>query len=142
MERICRVTAGAGATFELGKRLAGKLAGSENLMLCGELGAGKTTFIQGMGKELGVKEKIISPTYQLIKTYGRKEPVLTHVDLYRLSKTEEVYGLDWPEILNPETVTVIEWADRVEQLWPEGAIVVRIKVKSKTERKIKIFEKG
>ncbi len=136
-----KVTSSPESTYRLGKKFTERLKGDENLMLCGELGAGKTTFIQGLGKGLNIRERIISPTYQLIKTYPEENSVLTHVDLYRIEGPKEAWGLDWPEILSSETVTVVEWANRVEALWPEGSLVIKIDVISKLERKISIFER-
>ncbi|GAH09692.1 unnamed protein product, partial [marine sediment metagenome] len=78
-------------TKELAAKLAKKLHGGQILALVGDLGGGKTTFVQGLAKTLGVRQKITSPTFVLLKDYKTKKNFdLVHVDLYRLDKVEEI----------------------------------------------------
>lgn len=101
------------------KQFAANLAKKFNrgiLALSGELGSGKTTFVQGFAKGLGIKEKIISPTFIIIRQYplpaGRQE--LYHIDLYRV---ENFQGLGLKEILeNPNNIVLIEWAEKLNYL--------------------------
>lgn len=101
------------------KQFAANLAKKFNrgiLALSGELGSGKTTFVQGFAKGLGIKEKIISPTFIIIRQYplpaGRQE--LYHIDLYRV---ENFQGLGLKEILeNPNNIVLIEWAEKIKDL--------------------------
>lgn len=107
-------------TAEETKLLASKLARKHRgniIALMGELGSGKTTFVQGFAKGLGVKEKIISPTFVLIKQYS----TLYHVDLYRVENFQEL-GLE--EILaNPNNIVLIEWAEKLTNL-PKNTIKI------------------
>ncbi len=96
------------------KRLAGNLAKNLNrgiVALYGDLGSGKTTFVQGFAKGLGIKEKIISPTFIIIRQYPTN---FYHIDLYRV---ENFQGLGLKEILeNPNNIVLIEWAEKLSNL--------------------------
>ncbi len=98
------------------------------LALSGELGAGKTTFTQALAKHLGVEEDITSPTFVIEKRYRTSDPDFTellHIDAYRLDEAKELTVLDFGEMLkDPKTLIVIEWAERVSELLPEGTIFV------------------
>ncbi len=89
--------------------------------LIGDLGAGKTTFVQGVAQALGVKENITSPTFVLQKIYrltGQKWQNLIHFDCYRLEKSAELLSLGWEEIVNkPENLILVEWADKFPELF-------------------------
>lgn len=98
--------------------LGSRLAAGDLLILTGELGAGKTTFTQGLGRGLGVREGIISPTFVLVRNHPplANGPGLVHVDAYRLESDAEIDDLDLESTLD-DSVTVVEWgADRVEHL--------------------------
>ncbi len=100
-------------TKALAKDLAQKLRGGEILELIGDLGSGKTTFVQGLAEELGVTRRVLSPTFIIRRSYQGKLK-LEHFDFYRLSRPEDLDGLDIDEVLGaPKTVTVMEWPDRV-----------------------------
>lgn len=98
--------------------LGAQLAAGDLLILTGELGAGKTTFTQGLGRGLNVREGIISPTFVLVRSHPSLAdgPALVHVDAYRLESDAEIDDLDLESTLDT-SVTVVEWgADRVEHL--------------------------
>ncbi|MFE4834347.1 tRNA (adenosine(37)-N6)-threonylcarbamoyltransferase complex ATPase subunit type 1 TsaE [Arthrobacter sp. NPDC056691] len=113
----------ADQTHALGAALAEVLRAGDLLVLTGELGAGKTTFTQGLGEGLGVREGIISPTFVLVRIHpnlpdGRRPggPDLVHVDAYRLGSASEIDDIDLENTLD-SAVTVVEWGrDRVEHL--------------------------
>lgn len=136
-------------TFNLGKKLAKKLRGGEIIALIGELGAGKTVLIKGLAVGLGVKKTITSPTFVLMKIYkilNFKSEILNliHVDAYRLRSGQDLIDIglkDW--LGQSDTVTVIEWADRVKDILsrfnlrslPKKIIIIKIKTgKKKNER--------
>lgn len=107
----------AQSTHELGIRLGRSLPAGTNLLLYGNLGSGKTTLVQGLGRGLGIADPIVSPTFTLINEYLEGRIPLYHFDLYRLSEsaatllTPEIYweGLDYDP-----GIVVIEWAERLE----------------------------
>lgn len=97
------------------------------LALSGDLGAGKTTFVQGMGAGLGVPERVTSPTFILMKEYlGGRYPLL-HIDVYRLRRVQEVIDLGYDEFLDPSHVIAVEWGDRVEPLLPRDHLLIEIR---------------
>jgi len=108
--------------------------------LIGDLGAGKTVFAKAFSKELGVKEEVISPTFNIIKTYQIKNSkknvrVFCHVDAYRLNSYQELLEIGIEEYLNDKnTIVLIEWADKVEELLPKDVQIIRIEHKEDTER--------
>jgi len=109
---------------EFAKKFVRRLRPGKILGLVGELGAGKTTFVKGLAKALGVKEKITSPTFVLIKPYKTKHKKiknLIHVDAYRITEGEELMfvGLD-DFSRQPDTIVAIEWADKIKKNLPRG----------------------
>lgn len=120
--------------------IAGNLAKkskSRIFALTGNLGAGKTTFVQGFAKELGIKEKIISPTFILIRQHDipNTTKTLYHIDLYRLDHVKNLGQLGLNEILSdPDNIVFIEWADRYDSL-PTGTIRINI-TRLKNDRRL------
>jgi tRNA threonylcarbamoyladenosine biosynthesis protein TsaE len=107
-------------------------------VLCfyGDLGAGKTTFIQGLAKGWGIKRRITSPTFVFIKKYF---PGFNHVDLYRIEKEEEVKGLGLEEMfVDSQEVTIIEWAEKIKNILPKERIDFYFDYISDKKRKITI----
>ena len=95
------------------------------IALHGDLGAGKTCFIQGLAVAMGITDPITSPTYTLIGEYeGRMK--LNHIDLYRLSNSVEALGIGLEEYLESDGITAIEWAERAEEILPESMLHVSI----------------
>src|SRR3989344_6104916 len=97
--------------------------------LTGELGAGKTTFTQGFAESLGIKDKIISPTFvlQRIHKVPNSNLVLHHIDLYRLENKEDFKHLGLEELFNnPENIILIEWAEKIEKILPENTVKIKI----------------
>lgn len=115
--------------------------------LVGDLGSGKTTFIQGFAKALGIKERVISPTFVILKIYKiksvgeyKKIKHLIHVDAYRIFKAKEMIDLGWKEMMkNPENIIIVEWADKIKKLLPKKYIQINFKHKEKNKRVIKII---
>lgn len=98
--------------------------------LVGDLGAGKTTFVQAVAKHLGVKNKVNSPTFVIIKKYpikSKKHKLLFHLDAYRLKNEEELLHLGWDDIVkNKEHLVFIEWPENVSRVIPEDSKFVKI----------------
>lgn len=117
----------------LAKDLAAKLKGGEIFSLIGHLGSGKTTFVKALGKQLKIKQKITSPTFILLQAFpfklkGKKEVWLYHLDLYRTKNFKEVKALGLLEVWGkPNTVTVIEWADKIKKYLPKKTVIIEFK---------------
>ncbi len=110
-------------TKKLAENFAKKTRGNI-FALSGELGAGKTTFVQGFAKGLGIQDKIISPTFVLIRQHQipNTDKTLYHIDLYRLENIESLKHLGLDEILSDSNnIVLIEWAEKLKQL-PKGTI--------------------
>jgi len=127
-------------TKNLGKEV-GKLAKPGDLLaFYGELGAGKTCFIQGISRELEVKDYVTSPSFTIVNEYQGKIPIY-HFDLFRLN-TEEILELGYEEYFYGEGLTVIEWAEKIEQLLPKEHLKIDIKFKDLYERTISFISQG
>lgn len=131
-------------TFNLAKKFASQLKGGEVFCLIGDLGAGKTAFTKGIAAGLKIKNIITSPTFVLMKVYNVTERksirYLSHIDAYRLGSAEQLLEIGAADYLsNPECVTIIEWADRVADIWPEKIIKVDFKILKGDKREIRIW---
>ncbi len=96
------------------------------IALSGDLGAGKTCFVQGAAKALGVTERVTSPTFILVREHAGTVPVL-HMDVYRLSNLQELTDLGYEELLDPRRIVFIEWGDAIGPLLPEEFLEVEIR---------------
>lgn len=95
------------------------------VLLAGELGAGKTAFVQGFGRGLGIVEIITSPTFTLARQYDGRL-LLHHLDVYRLDQLEEIFDIGLPELLDEGAVTMIEWGDAIIPALPADFLEVRL----------------
>lgn len=116
------------------------------IALEGNLGSGKTTFIQGLAKGLGVKENVLSPTFLILKQFSitlKKYKNFYHIDAYRLKNPEELLELGFEDLVkNPENLIVIEWADKVKKILPKNILKIKFTNLGKNKRKIKISFKN
>lgn len=119
------VSESAEATEAAGEELGRALAPGAVVALTGELGTGKTCFIRGLVRGLGVTAPTSSPTFVLINEYRGRVPV-HHVDLYRVESLAEIMDLGIPELFGRDAVTVVEWADKLGPLLPRDAIRVHL----------------
>jgi tRNA threonylcarbamoyladenosine biosynthesis protein TsaE len=113
-----------GQTLAVAAALGELLVAGDVILLVGDLGAGKTAFVQGLARGLGVEEPVTSPTFTIVQEYDGRLP-LTHVDVYRLDRVQDLYDLGLEE-RGDRGVTVVEWGDLVEQAVPAEHLVVRI----------------
>ena len=108
--------------------------------MSGDLGAGKTQFVKGLARGLGISARVHSPTFTLVNEYGGGRLKLFHLDLYRLETPAQILSAGIGEFLSPDGVAVIEWAERLEDgRWKmeDGKIKnVKIEIVSESERKI------
>lgn len=123
-------------TRKLAQMLTSKITNGI-IALIGELGAGKTTFIQGFAKGLEIKEKIISPTFVLQRSHNipNTNRVLYHIDLYRLEGKKQLKQLGLDDLFNDsKNLVLIEWAEKLKQL-PKGSTIITINQEGSTKRK-------
>ena len=113
-------------TQALAARIARSATPGTVLALSGDLGAGKTCFIQGLAAELGVEGAVTSPTFIMVAEHAGRMP-LYHVDLYRTDSLGEIRRLGLEEMLDGDGITAIEWAERAEPLLPSRAIRIHIR---------------
>jgi tRNA threonylcarbamoyladenosine biosynthesis protein TsaE len=118
-------TASPEETQAAGERLARTLGPGDVVALSGELGAGKTCFVQGLVRGLGGTTWATSPTFVLVNEYRGRLPI-HHVDAYRLTTPAEMIDIGILELIDGDGVTLIEWAERVSSLLPERTIAVSI----------------
>ena len=124
------------------------------IALSGELGAGKTQLVRGLARGLGSPERVHSPTFTLVNLYGGGRLWLVHIDLYRLETRGHIIAAGFEEYLRPEGVTVIEWAERWDELSPKSKVQgpkskvqsrlrrVEIEIISQEERRITYEDTG
>ena len=128
------------ATLNLGIKLGKILTPGSVILLEGDLGAGKTTLVQGLGQGLGITESIISPTFTLINEYTEGSIPLYHLDLYRL-EPQEVSALNleiyWEGIEVEPGIVAIEWAEHMDYQ-PDNYLLVRLTYQNKTNRQAEI----
>lgn len=155
------ITNSSTETKKLGERFAKEILKAQFkkqafiIGLEGELGSGKTTFLQGFAKGLGIKEKILSPTFVILKKFQVFHPPkfskktwagksykfqeFYHIDCYRIKKSKEILDLGFKEIIsNPENIVVIEWADRMRKIIPKNTIWLKFEFVDEKKRKITI----
>ena len=102
----------------------------------GELGSGKTTLIKAFAKGLGIKKRLTSPTFVLMKRYNN----FYHFDCYRVKGPKDILELDFKEIIsNPKNIIVIEWAEKIKSILPKDKIWIHFKIISNKEREIRIL---
>ena len=146
--KITKITNSYLETIEFGKEIAQKFLENKNnkhaqiLAFEGDLGAGKTTFIQGFAQGLGIKEPVLSPTFVIFRKFKIKDPsfnLFYHIDCYRLRNSQDLLDLGFKEFSsNPKNIIAIEWSDIVNDILPDDRILVHIDSEEINKRIIKI----
>ncbi len=136
------ITKSAEKTQELGKKLALKYQNGGILALFGDLGAGKTTFTQGFAQGMEIKNRIISPTFIVMRQYPLKNQAhFYHIDLYRLDQITQLEELGLSEIFaDPKNIVLIEWAEKLGNLLPKSATKIKLKQLTENNREIEIID--
>jgi tRNA threonylcarbamoyladenosine biosynthesis protein TsaE len=147
---VVHLTDAAKETEKIGERLGQQLP-SRILALIGELGSGKTTFVKGFARGLGIRKRIISPSFVLIRRYEitkgnqsltiNHQSFLCHIDLYRLESLSDIGGLGLEEIWNnPYNIVIVEWAEKIKKILPKQRTEINFEYLSKNKRKITISD--
>lgn len=115
-----------GDTRRLGLELAENAEAGDVIALVGDLGTGKTALTRYIAEGLGIKDTISSPTFTIVKEYKSGKLPLYHFDVYRLGDSEEFYDIGGEDYLYGDGLCVIEWAEIIEDAWPDNTTVIRI----------------
>lgn len=118
------------------------LAPGDVVALSGDLGAGKTCFVQGIAAALGVTERVTSPSFVLVREYGSGRIPLLHIDVYRLGNLQELVDLGYEEFLDPKQAVLIEWGDAVGPLLPSEYLQVDVHAPTESDRVIELVANG
>lgn len=129
-------------THQLGAALGRVLRAGDVIALQGDLGAGKTNFVQGIAQGLGITEDVNSPTFILANEYPRGRLPLYHVDAYRVEDAQEAVGFGLQDYLDGDGVTVIEWAERVREALPSDRLWIELDYVGENERALTIAAQG
>ena len=105
-------------TQAIAKEIADTLKGGEFIAMYGDLGAGKTAFVQGLAKALGITNHVTSPTFTIVNEYEGRLP-LYHFDVYRIADPDEMYEIGYDDYIDSDGVCVVEWAELIEDLFPD-----------------------
>lgn len=139
-EMIIEVTSEV-ATRQLAEKIGRRLKGGEVFQLVGDVGAGKTSFVKGLAKGLEIDDEVQSPSFTISRTYEARDGIqLVHYDFYRLTDAGIMANEVAEMVRDPLTVTVIEWADVVEGVLPEGHFTISFTSPSETTRNIQLPE--
>ena len=113
-------------TWELGKRLAKTAQPGQVFSLVGDLGVGKTVLTKGMAEGLGITEPVNSPTFTILQVYEEGRLPFYHFDVYRIDDPEEMDEIGYEDYFYGEGICLVEWANLIEELMPEGTIHIKI----------------
>lgn len=128
-------------TEAIGEQFAKNLADGTVVAMYGDLGAGKTAFVRGMARGMGLTCRVSSPTFTIVNEYeGERE--LIHFDMYRLNDADELFDIGWEDYLARGAVCAVEWSEKIEDAFYGDEIVLRIDKLGDNERKITITEGG
>ena len=131
---ITVVTANAAQTQALGEGVGALLVPGDVVVLAGDLGTGKTTFVKGAARGLGVVEPVTSPTFAIVQEYDGRYTV-AHVDVYRLARVQELHDIGFEELLE-DRVVLVEWGDTIAGVLPAARLDVRIAARGENDERV------
>ena len=123
MKKITIISSSPNNTLEYGKKLASLLKKGDIVVLCGELGAGKTKFVQGFLQHFNLQDEISSPTFNIVNEYIFENTNIYHFDVYRLEDSDEFYAIGGEEYFE-KGICLIEWGELIEDILPENHIKI------------------
>lgn len=127
-------------TMELAENIESEKFPGMVICLDGELGSGKTVFVKGFAKSLGITENITSPTFNIVKEYENGEMPLNHMDVYRLEDSDATIGFN--DYFQSESVTIIEWSELIKDKLPDERLDIKFKVIDENTRVIILTPHG
>ena len=125
--------------IKLGYEIGASLLGGEVLELVGDVGAGKTTFTEGLAKGIGVLETVQSPSFTISRVYEGEKLQLKHYDFYRLAEPGILAAEISESLAEPDNITVVEWAESVSDILPEDRTRIVFQPTSENSRKVEIY---
>ncbi|MCB2229709.1 tRNA (adenosine(37)-N6)-threonylcarbamoyltransferase complex ATPase subunit type 1 TsaE [bacterium] len=126
-------------TLALAEKLARSFLPGDVLILVGELGSGKTAFVRGLARGLGIDGSLVnSPSYTFVNEYPGGDRKLYHFDLYRMNDTNELYEIGWDEYLSREGIMAVEWGEKAAELLPQKYYLMEFRIVNETDRDIDI----
>lgn len=139
MNKILQITSHSEEeTLALAEKLLAVLRPGDVLVLTGELGAGKTVFVRGLAKGLGLDEnKVSSPSFTMVNEYRGEKP-LYHFDLYRLVDSDELIEIGWDDYLSRGALVAVEWGEKADYYLPDKYYQIDFSLLNETEREINI----
>lgn len=129
------ISSGPEQTRAIARAVARALRPGDVVSLSGDLGAGKTVFVQGAAEALGVRDRVTSPSFVLVREYAGDLPV-RHADAYRLNSIQELMDLGYEELFAPDRVLFIEWGDAVAAALPDDRLEIEIRQQDEDTRRI------
>lgn len=124
-------------TQQAGAELVKTLAPGSVVAMYGDLGAGKTAFVRGMTRGLGIDFPVSSPTFNVVNEYPGKVPMF-HFDMYRLGSADELFDIGWDDYLERGGICAVEWSENVEEAFEPGTVKVTITKLGDSEREITV----
>ncbi len=113
-------------TENIAFQLAGLLKENDIITLDGDLGAGKTAFVRGLAKGLGIEDAVSSPTFTIVNEYRKGNVPLFHFDVYRIESSDEMYDIGWEDYISQGAIVIVEWATLIEDIFDENVIKIYI----------------
>lgn len=132
----------AAQTVGLGKVLGRVVCPNATIVLCGDLGAGKTQFTKGVAEGLDIAEAITSPTFTILMAYTSGRIPLYHFDLYRLSEPDQLVDIGYDDLLEAGGVSVIEWGDRFPEVLPQDHLAIAFSLDGDADRTLSCVATG
>ena len=123
-------------TEALGAELAGRLEPGDVVAFTGDLGAGKTAFVRGLARGLGIPDRVTSPTFTIGNEYEGGRLPLFHFDMYRLGSSDELFDIGWEDYLARGGVCAVEWSENVDDALDEDAIRVDIRRGAQDDQRV------
>lgn len=131
---MTRISTNPEETRAIAKEIARGLAPGSVLILTGDLGAGKTEFVKGLAKGLGIDDPVTSPTFTLVHEYRGAQVTLYHLDLYRLNSEKELDEIGFDDCLSAGGICAIEWGNKYPARLPKGCLEIRLTIGENNQR--------